>query len=176
MIKRLKQLPDLGWQGVGEACSSSPEDHSLPWLSIRHFLKENSHTHCLHMSTHTDFSAHYQPTNSNSFIQSKLFFCHSSPWATTLLSLAFPCACLLSLCDLLLQEHALTWCSIRSSKYSNNFHVYRISSPLFSASCTTAFSIHPLAALQNLKLNKSVAFLPGIHYILSEDVGAVGGL
>ena len=133
MIKRLKQLPDLGWQGVGEACSSSPEDHSLPWLSICHFLKENSHTHCLHMSTHTDFSAHYQPTNSNSFIQSKLFFCHSSPWATTLLSLAFPCACLLSLCDLLLQEHALTWCSIRSSKYSNNFHLYpNLQSLIFS--------------------------------------------
>lgn len=92
-----------------------------------------TYAHCLHMSTHTDFSAHYQHTNRNSFIQSKLFFCHSSPWATTFLSPAFPYACLLSLCDFLLQEHALIWYSIRSSKYSNNVQIYpKVQSLIFS--------------------------------------------
>lgn len=108
-----------------------------------------TYTHCFHMETPTDFSAHYQHANTNSFIQSKLFFCHFLPCAPTLLSPAFPYASLLGLCDLIL--HAC----LNLVSYLLNIVTTpkstRISSPLVSDSCTTAFCSHPLGCTSEPK-------------------------
>ena len=110
--KKAQTTPRLGLAGSGGGLLLISRRPFFTIAFYKAFLERKlTYIHCLHMCTHTDFSAHYQHANSNSFIQSK-FFRRSSPWATTLLSPAFPYACLLSLCDLLLQEHALIWCSV----------------------------------------------------------------
>ena len=70
LIKRLKQFPVLDWWGAGGGCCSSPEDHSLPWLSW-HFLKENSRMLTASIWAHTLISrpTTNTPTAIHSFSQ-----------------------------------------------------------------------------------------------------------
>ena len=88
--KKAQTISSLGLVGSGGGLLLISRRPFFTMAFLAFLERKLTYAHCLHMSTHTDFSTHYQHTNSNSFIQSKLFFCHSSPWATTLLSPAFP--------------------------------------------------------------------------------------
>lgn len=69
--KKAQTIPSLGLVGSGGACCSSPEDHSLPWLSIWHFLKENSRMLTASIWAHTLISrpTTNTPTGIHSFSQ-----------------------------------------------------------------------------------------------------------
>lgn len=132
LIKRLKQFPVLDWWGAGGAVA-----HLQKTILYHGFLGiswKKTHVCSLPPYEHTHWFLDPLPTHQQQFIHSvKIillpFFTlgHHTPFT------CFSYACLLSLCDLLLQEHALIWCSIRPSKYSNNVQIYpKVQSLIFS--------------------------------------------